>query len=93
MRLDLIMVWIHLIIKQSILILLFNYQKGVGVYNRVVALSSHTFIYHRVKAYHSMNSLGLQVIHLKLFYYFITTLLQGNLPYYKGGKDKAQLRS
>ena len=74
-RLDLITMWIHLIIKQSILILLSNYHKGVGVYDGAGALSSHTipghtFICHRVKAYHSVNSLGLQVIHFKLFYYY-----------------------
>ena len=85
MRLDLITMWTHLIIKQSILILLSNYNKGVGVYDRASALSSHTipghtFIYHRVKAYHSVNSLGLQVIQSKLFYYFTSTiLLQGKL--------------
>ena len=68
------------------IIIIIQLQKGIGVYNGASALSSHTisghtfiYLYHRVKAYHSVNSLGLQVIHFKLFYYFITTLLQGKL--------------
>ena len=43
MRLDLIMMWIHLIIKQSILnIIIIQLLKGIGVYNGASALSSHT---------------------------------------------------
>ena len=80
------MVWIHLCNHQTVYfnIMIIQLPKGVGVYDGASALSAHTipghtFIYHRVKAYHSVNSLGLQVIHFKLFYYSITTLLQGKL--------------